>query len=135
MKKLLFLGLIALMAVACGSKADKKTDNEDNKTQDAKKQSKPDASAKDLILGTWVISTVGGEAMPADAPVFEVTFSADGSVNTSDGKPGKWEIKEKDGKNFLVMTSNKVEESEIKTLDEKSFVLLDGKDELVFAKK
>lgn len=123
------------MAVACVSKADKKIDNEDNKTQDAKKQSKSDASAKDLILGTWVISTVGGEAMPADAPVFEVTFSADGSVNTSDGKPGKWEIKEKDGKNFLVMTSNKVEENEIKTLDEKSFVLLDGKEELVFAKK
>jgi hypothetical protein len=135
MKKLFFLGFIALMAVACGSKTDKKTDNEASKTDEAKKEEAKVTSAKDLILGTWVMSSVGGQAMPAEAPVFEVTFSADGSVNTSDGKPGKWEIKEKDGKNFLIMTSNEVEENEIKTLDAKSLIILDGGMELAFAKK
>jgi hypothetical protein len=136
MKKLFFLGFIALMTVACGNKADKKADNEANKTEEPKKEeAKSDASAKETITGTWVMSTVNGEAMPAEVPTFEVTFSADGSVNTSDGKPGKWEIKEKDGKNFLVMTSNQVEENEIKTLDAKTLIILDKGTEIAFAKK
>jgi hypothetical protein len=131
MKKLFLLGFIALMAVACNNKnSENKTDKE---TEDSKKEG---SSLKDMIVGTWTLTSVNGDTIPEDGETVDVKFNADGTAEGAGDGTSKWETKEKDGKKYIIVTiDNETEETEIKSIDAKTMVLLDKDDEITFSKK
>lgn len=134
MKKLFFLGFIALMAVACNNKnSENKTDKEANKTEEPKKEG---SSLKEMIVGTWTLTSVNADTIPEDGETVDVKFNADGTAEGAGDGTSKWEAKEKDGKKYIIVTiDNETEETEIKSIDAKTMVLLDKDDEITFSKK
>ena len=131
MKKLFFIGFIALLAIACGSKKTEEKKGDETKTEETKKES----SLKNMIVGTWVITSVGGETAPEGADEVVFTFKADGTATGTGEADAKWEAKEKDGKKYIIITTDKVEETEIKSIDDKKMVLSDKGEEIVLTKK
>ncbi len=139
MKKLLFICLMAVLTVACGgkfhtfkadssastnAKTDKKAKTE-TKTEEPKKEEKP--STAKLMEGEWnLISFAGKEIAKEKTNTF--TFKADGTGTIVAGNKTtqmKWEVKQKDGKDFLATKTEIDEEFEIKSIDAKKVVIID----------
>ncbi len=133
MKKLFFLGLIALLAAACNNSTAKKSTVNNTEKEEAKKEKA--SSLKGMITGTWTLASVGGESIPEGEGI-EFTFNADGTATGTENDAAKWEAKEADGKKYIVITSSDgIEESEIKSIDDKSMVIIDKNKEIILNKK
>ena len=131
MKQLLFIGFLAIMTVACGGGAS--TTTEDKKTE----EKAPESKATKAILGAWMLIKIGQEETP---PGYVITFK-EGGIYTTEGGPNdaeeaKWSLENKEGKDFLTIPDSKGSlTNEIKQLDDKTMILIDGPEDVVFAKQ
>ena len=133
MKKLFILSFVAIMAtVAIGCKGKAKTET---KTEEPKKEEKP--STAKLMEGDWNLISIAGKEMPKDKSV-TYNFKSDGTGTIVAGKKTtqmKWEVKQKDGKEFLSTKTEKDEEFEIKSIDAKKVVIVDKSGDIEMQKK
>ena len=138
MKKLFIFGFMAIMAAACGGKAasaeETKTTEETPKEEPKKEEKK---STAQQLLGTWKIFSVSGEELSEKEKQMTITFKEDGTAKTTGNNEEsmKWEVKETDGKAFLIVTTSKKEENEIKSIDDKKLVLIDKGTEITLTKQ
>ena len=92
-------------------------------------------------VGTWGLESVEGEELTESEKSSVVEFKEDGSVIRKRGdreRKGKWELKDKDDKKYLVLMSEEGEvdeENEIVKLDDSEFVFKNKGKEVTLKKK
>ncbi len=135
MKKLFYIGFVAFAAIACSGKST--TTIEDKSTEVKINEPKVEVkkSSKDLIVGSWQVISIKGEDQSAKKNPIILIFNADGSA-TSTAKAGKkvtWEIKDTEGKQFLILSPEGTdkEEVQITSIDEKKLAILDKANDII----
>jgi hypothetical protein len=137
MKKLFILGFITIMAtvgISCKSNKNVSSFGFSFKTGEPKKGKKP--STAKMMEGTWDLFSIDGKELAKDK-VFTYVFKADGngSMEFKKNISLKWEVKQKDGKEYLATITDKTEEFEIKSINDKEVVLVDKAGDVVLRKK
>jgi hypothetical protein len=139
MKKLFYIGFVAFAAIACS--AESTTTIEDKSTEVKINEPKVEVkkSTKELIVGSWQVIRIKGEDQSARENPTILTFNADGSAITTalKGKKVTWEIKDTEGKQFLILSPEGTakEEVQITSIDEKKLAILDKVNDIILIRK